>query len=100
MGENLGGKNLALVQEKMQRIMTMYDRLHVLLHVALPFFPHLVERLQLNQVRNNRVGVGTAGVGIDSGALGLAGTAAILTPAGVPLLLASLALECCFRRGR
>lgn len=84
---------LQLVQDKIAQMVQTYDRIVVLLSHATPFIPDLVQRLQATEMRNNRVGVGTAGAGILSGALGLAGTAAIFTPAGVPLLLASLALS-------
>lgn len=82
-----------LLEQKTQTLVDTYDRVMLLLAHAAQFIPALVLRLGDNEARNNRIGVGTAGAGVLSGALGLAGAATILTPMGAPLLMASLALS-------
>ena len=81
------------LEDKIRQLVDTYDRVMLLLTHASQCIPDLVVRLVATEARNNRVGLGTSGAGIVSGALGLAGAATILTPFGAPLLLASLALS-------
>uniref|UniRef100_A0A7S3LFR4 Uncharacterized protein n=1 Tax=Amphora coffeiformis TaxID=265554 RepID=A0A7S3LFR4_9STRA len=85
--------DVVLLEQKIRTLVDTYDRVMLLLAHASQFIPDLVTRLVETESRNNRIGLGTAGVGIVSGALGLAGAATILTPMGAPLLMASLALS-------
>jgi len=88
-----GDIDVVLLEQKTRTLVDTYDRLMLLLAHASQFIPDLVTRLVETESRNNRIGLGTAGAGVVSGALGLVGAATILTPMGAPLLLASLALS-------
>ena len=87
------GIDVQLLEQKIRTLVDTYDRIMLLLAHASQFIPDLVTRLVETESRNNRIGLGTAGAGMASGVLGLAGAATILTPMGAPLLLASLALS-------
>jgi len=75
---------------KIDRIIDAYDRTLILLHYSKQFMLDLATKLEEKTVRQNHVGLGSSATGIVSGALGVAAAATILTPAGPPLLVASL----------
>ena len=67
-----------------------YDRSCLLLKYAAQFSNQVADSLDKNTQRQNKIGLGSSSAGIVSGALGIAAAATILTPAGPPLLIASL----------
>ena len=73
----------------LERLTDAYDRAFLLLRYSSQFVPPLVEQLHAEAARDDTVTFGTSSVGVVSGAMGFAGAAAILTPAGPPLLMAS-----------
>ena len=74
----------------MDRLIDAYDRALLLLKFSTQYVDDIVLALQRSTVHKNRVGLGSSATGIVSGVLGVAGAVTILTPAGPPLLLASL----------
>lgn len=85
--------NDLFVPHKVRTLVDTYDRVMLLLTHASLSIHDLVIRSTSMERHNNRIGLGTSGAGIVSGALGLAGAATIFTPMGPPLLLASLAIS-------
>jgi len=73
----------------LERMTDAYDRAFLLLRYSLQFVPPLMEQLHAEAARDDNMTLGTSSVGFVSGAMGFAGAAAILTPAGPPLLMAS-----------
>jgi hypothetical protein len=71
-------------------MMNVYDRVVLLLLYSMQFVDQVALRLQQKTRNQNHVSVGSSSVGVLSGVLGVAAAATILTPAGVPLLIASL----------
>ena len=79
------------LQQHFERIMDIYDRVLLLLkYAAQEVIVPLAAQLEAHEVQNDSVGLGTTSAGIFSSVLGLAGMATIMTPAGAPLLMASL----------
>eukprot|EP00566_Odontella_aurita_P005332 CAMPEP_0113529984 /NCGR_PEP_ID=MMETSP0015_2-20120614/2691_1 /TAXON_ID=2838 /ORGANISM="Odontella" /LENGTH=633 /DNA_ID=CAMNT_0000428663 /DNA_START=178 /DNA_END=2078 /DNA_ORIENTATION=- /assembly_acc=CAM_ASM_000160 len=68
----------------------LYDRCMLLLRYSSQFVDGVAANLDRTAQTNDRIGLGSSGVGVVSGALGVAAAATILTPAGPPLLVASL----------
>jgi hypothetical protein len=68
-----------------------YDRCLLLLKYSAQHIETIAKTLEESQEKKNKVGLGSSGVGVLSGVLGIAAAATILTPAGPPLLIASLA---------
>uniref|UniRef100_A0A7S1V4T1 Uncharacterized protein n=1 Tax=Grammatophora oceanica TaxID=210454 RepID=A0A7S1V4T1_9STRA len=68
----------------------MYDRAVLLLKFSSQFIDDIALALEQSTERQNKVGLGSSSVGVVSGALGIAAACTILTPAGPPLLIASL----------
>ena len=79
-----------LLQQRMEALMDIYDRVLLLLRYSEPLMNSLAAQLEYAERKNNHVKLGTSSASVVSGALGFAGMAAILTPAGPPLLLASV----------
>jgi hypothetical protein len=67
-----------------------YDRCMLLLLYSAQFVDRIVDALQDQKEMQNKVGLASSSVGVLSGVLGIAAAASILTPAGAPLLIASL----------
>jgi len=67
-----------------------YDRCMLLLKFSSQFSERIASALEEQKERQNKVGLASSGVGVLSGVLGIAAAASILTPAGPPLLIASL----------
>lgn len=72
------------------RMIELYDRVSILLSYSAQFIDDISIELQKSKVTSNKVNIGSSSVGVVSGCLGVAAAANILTPAGPPLLLASL----------
>eukprot|EP00980_Cylindrotheca_fusiformis_P028295 scaffold22589_cov138-Cylindrotheca_fusiformis.AAC.58 len=68
-----------------------YDRCLLLLKYSARFMEDIAKTLEESKEKQNKIGLGSSGVGVLSGVLGIAAAATILTPAGPPLLIASLA---------
>ncbi|KAL7555563.1 hypothetical protein ACA910_013039 [Epithemia clementina (nom. ined.)] len=77
------------LQQQLERLTDAYDRAFLLLRYSSQFIPELVKQLQEEESRDDKVNLGTSSVGVMTGLMGFAGAAALLTPAGPPLLLAS-----------
>ena len=77
-------------QQLTDRMLDAYDRSLLLLRYASAYLEPVARSLEATTERQNAVGLGSSGVGIASGVLGIAAAATILTPAGPPLLIASL----------
>ena len=78
-----------LLQQHMEAYLDIYDRVLLLLRYSEPLMNSLAAQLEYAEKKNNQVKLGTSSASVVSGALGFAGMAAVLTPAGPPLLLAS-----------
>lgn len=76
--------------EQIEKLMEKYDRVLLLLQYSEQFIDKTAEALKNATAAQNRVGLGSCGAGILSGVLGFASAVAIFTPAGPPLLIASL----------
>ena len=77
-------------RERIDRMIDLYDRTALLLKYSAQYIDGVAESLEQAMTRQNKIGVGGSTAGIMSGALGIAAAATILTPAGPPLLIASL----------
>jgi hypothetical protein len=77
-------------REKVDRMIDLYDRTALLLRYSSQYIDGAAASLEDTKFRQNKIGVGGSTAGLMSGALGIAAAATILTPAGPPLLVASL----------
>ena len=77
-------------KKRIHHMVDVYDRILLLLKYSQQFIPQVIWNLQESTVVQNKVGIGSSSAGIVSGVLGVAAAATILTPAGPPLLIASL----------
>jgi hypothetical protein len=76
--------------EHVERMVDLYDRAVLLLKYSSQYIPDLATQLEGTQTRQNKVGLGSSSAGVISGVLGIAAAVTIITPAGPPLLIASL----------
>lgn len=76
--------------QHVDHMVDLYDRSLLLLKYSSQFIPQIADQLETSTERQNSVKLGSSGVGVVSGVLGVAAAATILTPAGPPLLIASL----------
>ena len=76
--------------KKIDHMVDCYDRCLLLLKYATQYADSIAQNLQEQKHQQNKIGLGSSGVGAISGMLGLAAAATILTPVGPPLLIASL----------
>jgi len=72
------------------RMVDLYDRSLLLLKYSSQYIEPIARGLESRKEQQNKIGLGSSSVGIVSGVLGVAAAATILTPAGPPLLIASL----------
>lgn len=80
-------------REKLDRMIDLYDRARLLLLFSAQFLDDIIIPGLENKTKcRNKMHLGGSSVGMVSGALGVAAFANILTPAGTPLLIASLLL--------
>jgi len=77
-------------RQNCDRLLDIYDRALLLLQYSSQFIPDICASLEQGTKTQNRVGLGSSGAGILSGVLGIVSAVTILTPAGPPLLIASL----------
>lgn len=67
-----------------------YDRCMLLLQYSKQFAQQIAISLEDQKEKQDKIGLASSSVGVLSGVLGIAAAASILTPAGPPLLIASL----------
>ena len=79
-------------QAKVDKLIDLYDRAVLLLKFSAQYIDEVADSLEDTKKRHNHLNVGGSSAGIVSGVLGVAAAVTILTPAGAPLLLASLML--------
>jgi len=77
-------------QATIDKMMDAYDRCLLVLHYLKPYMSKIAQLLANNQETKNHISLGSSAIGAVSGVLGIAAAASILTPAGPPLLIASL----------
>lgn len=77
--------------QSLDRLLTHYTRMVLNLTFCFPNLKELAERLTVKHRTNAKISLGTGGISFVGAALGVAGTAALLTPAGPALLLAAVA---------
>jgi len=82
--------NHQAMRHKLDQMIDVYDRVLLLLRYSTQFIDPLIAQLEDTEALDNNIGLTTSGVNMLSGALSIAGAATILTPAGLPLLMASL----------
>jgi len=78
------------LRHHVEHLVDLYDRSLLLLKYCEQFMIDTASKLEQTTKRSNEVGVGSSSAGLVSGALGVAAACTILTPAGPPLLIASL----------
>ena len=77
-------------QQNTDRLMDVYDRALLLLKYSAQYIDEVANALEESTRTSNRVGLGSSSAGIVSGVLGIVSAATLFTPAGPPLLIASL----------
>lgn len=77
-------------RDKINHMVDTYDRVLILLKYSAQYIEEIAATLEKSSKRNDKIGIGTNTTGIMSGIAGVAGALTILTPAGPPLLIASL----------
>eukprot|EP00534_Pseudo-nitzschia_fraudulenta_P007829 CAMPEP_0201147704 /NCGR_PEP_ID=MMETSP0851-20130426/9237_1 /ASSEMBLY_ACC=CAM_ASM_000631 /TAXON_ID=183588 /ORGANISM="Pseudo-nitzschia fraudulenta, Strain WWA7" /LENGTH=585 /DNA_ID=CAMNT_0047423631 /DNA_START=5 /DNA_END=1762 /DNA_ORIENTATION=- len=77
--------------QTLDRLLTYYTRMVLHLTFCTPNLKELAERLTSKERTNSKIALGTGGISFVGAALGVAGTAALFTPAGPALLLAAVA---------
>ncbi|VEU34615.1 unnamed protein product [Pseudo-nitzschia multistriata] len=76
--------------ESIDYMIDCYDRCMLLLKYSKQFAKHIAASLEDQKGKQDKIGLASSSVGVLSGVLGIAAAASILTPAGPPLLIASL----------
>jgi hypothetical protein len=76
--------------KRIDHMVDCYDRCQLLLKYSTQYVEQIAQSLEQQKEKQNRIGLGSSGAGVMSGVLGIAAAASILTPAGPPLLIASL----------
>jgi len=76
--------------ERIEYMVDCYDRCMLLLQYSKQFVENIASSLEDQMKKQNKIGLASSSVGVLSGVLGIAAAASILTPAGPPLLIASL----------
>lgn len=82
--------NLAKGNAHLDRLVDIYDRVLLILRYSMQYAEDIAVSLERKSKRNNHIGLGSNVTGIVSGATGIAAAATIFTPAGPPLIIASL----------
>lgn len=73
-----------------EHMLDCYDRCMLLLRYSTQFSDQIAASLEDQTKKQDIIGLASSSVGVLSGVLGIAAAASILTPAGPPLLIASL----------
>mmetsp|Transcript_12086 Transcript_12086/g.24930 ORF Transcript_12086/g.24930 Transcript_12086/m.24930 type:complete len:851 (+) Transcript_12086:136-2688(+) len=76
--------------ERIEYMVDCYDRCMLLLQYSKQFGEQIAASLEDQKNKQDKIGLASSSVGVLSGVLGIAAAASILTPAGPPLLIASL----------
>mmetsp|Transcript_1426 Transcript_1426/g.1621 ORF Transcript_1426/g.1621 Transcript_1426/m.1621 type:complete len:847 (+) Transcript_1426:47-2587(+) len=76
--------------ERINYMIDCYDRCMLLIQYSMQFVSKIAMCLENQKEQQNKIGLASSSVGVLSGVLGIAAAASILTPAGPPLLIASL----------
>jgi len=76
--------------ERIEYMVDCYDRCMLLLKYSKQFVEQIAASLEDQRGKQDKIGLASSSVGVVSGILGIAAAATILTPAGPPLLIASL----------
>ncbi len=76
--------------ERIEYMVDCYDRCMLLLKYSQQFGEQIAASLEDQKNKQDKIGLASSSVGVLSGVLGIAAAASILTPAGPPLLIASL----------
>jgi len=76
--------------ERIHHMVDCYDRCLLVLTYSAQYVEQIATSLEEQKVQHNKIGIGSSSAGVLSGALGIAAAASMLTPAGPPLLIASL----------
>lgn len=79
-----------LRRQNIKHMIDVYDRVHLMLTYSVQFIDEIAHKLETNTKREDQVGVSSNTIGIASGLAGIAAAAAVVTPAGPPLIIASL----------
>jgi hypothetical protein len=78
------------LENRCKSLVNLYSRAVLLLQYFSQFMMETANSLEQNTKQHNEIGVGGSSAGLVSGVLGVAAACTILTPAGPPLLVASL----------
>ena len=76
--------------ERIEYMVDCYDRCMLLLKYSKQFAEQIAASLEDQKNKQDKIGLASSSVGVLSGVLGIAAAATILSPAGPPLLIASL----------
>eukprot|EP00529_Nitzschia_sp_RCC80_P000264 CAMPEP_0113478260 /NCGR_PEP_ID=MMETSP0014_2-20120614/20656_1 /TAXON_ID=2857 /ORGANISM="Nitzschia sp." /LENGTH=864 /DNA_ID=CAMNT_0000371429 /DNA_START=194 /DNA_END=2787 /DNA_ORIENTATION=+ /assembly_acc=CAM_ASM_000159 len=87
------GVNHPQLQSNLDRLLQYYTRMVLQLSFCVPNLKELAENLTEHEQRHSRIAIGTNAVGFVGAALGVAGAATLLTPAGPAILLAAIATQ-------
>ena len=77
-------------RKRMDHLTDLYDRTVLLLRYSSQYIEEVAVALEQTKMRQSKINVGGSSAGIVSGVLGVAAAFTIFTPAGPPLLVASL----------
>ena len=77
------------VIDSLDRLLCYYTRMTVNLAYFVPYVNAIVRHLTAKQRMNSQISLGTSGLGFVGAALGVAGAASMLTPAGPAVLIAA-----------
>lgn len=88
--ECVSNTDSSIRRKSVDHMIDLYDRCLLLLNYSSQFVDGITESLEKRAQRTDKIGLGSSGAGVVSGALGVAAAATILSPAGPPLLIASL----------
>ena len=83
--------HLPQLTQTLDRLLYYYTRMVVHLTFAVPNLRELADRLTSKQRSDSKIRLGTGGLSFVGAALGVAGAAAMITPAGPALLIAAVA---------
>jgi len=79
-------------EQQVDHMIDLYDRVLLLLQYSRQYMDSIAAALEEDTKTYNNINMGSSSAGIVSGALGIAAAASIFTPAGPPLLVASILL--------
>eukprot|EP00980_Cylindrotheca_fusiformis_P022550 scaffold9435_cov137-Cylindrotheca_fusiformis.AAC.6 len=77
--------------QNLERLLHLYTRMCIQFSFWLPYVPQLCSQIFQRQRKNAKISLGTTGLGFVGAALGVAGAATMLTPAGPAILIAAMA---------